>query len=268
MDVTITDREFALFQRLIHDKAGIHLSDAKKVLLVGRLSKRLKHHRLGAFDDYYRLLMGESGRDEMQTFVDLLTTNETYFFREPRHFEYVRSAILPAHRTRAPFRAWSGACSSGEEAYTLAMLLAEHLPHAEWEVFGTDISTAVLQKAQAGLYPVERCQGIPPEYLRKYCLKGVRSMAGKILVNPRLREKVRFAHLNLTAPIAAVGDFDLIFLRNVMIYFDNPTKRRVVENMLPYLKPGGHFIVGHSESLNGVTERLEPLFPTIYRKPR
>lgn len=147
MDSAITDQEFALFQRLIYKIAGISLSDAKKVLLVGRLSKRLKHYNFGTFSQYYRMLAGGHHPEEMQVMVDLLTTNETYFFREPGHFHFLRDEILKPRRSPAPFRVWSAACSSGEEVYTLAMLLADTLPNSPWEVVGSDISTQVLAKA-------------------------------------------------------------------------------------------------------------------------
>ncbi len=268
MSAAITDQEFALFQRLIYRLAGINLSPAKKILLVGRLSKRLAHYGFGTFSEYYRLLGSGERPDEVQTFVDLLTTNETYFFREPQHFDYLREVIVPARAGGgATFRIWSGACSSGEEPYTMAMVLADALPVGRWEVFASDISLSVLERARAGLYPLERTRGIPPEYLRKYCLKGVRSQEGRLLVAPELRDKVKFAQVNLTAPITGIGEFDVIFLRNVMIYFDAETKRQVVDNMLPSLRSGGYFIVGHSESLNGITDRLMTVRPTIYRKP-
>jgi chemotaxis protein methyltransferase CheR len=140
MDATITDNEFALFQRLIYKLAGINLSPVKKILLVGRLSKRLAHYGLGNFSEYYRLLAAGSHPGELQTFVDLLTTNETYFFREPQHFDFLRDVIIPTRRASTTFRIWSGACSSGEEPYSMAMVLAEHLPNNAWEVFASDIS--------------------------------------------------------------------------------------------------------------------------------
>lgn len=263
----ITDQEFALFQRLIYKIAGISLSDAKKVLLVGRLQKRLRHYGLDNFSRYYRLLSSGEHPDELQTMVDLLTTNETYFFREPRHFDFLRDEVLPNWRNPSPFRVWSAASSTGEEAYTLAMLLAEHLPNKPWEVFGSDISTQVLAKAQRGHYPIERNEGIPPRFLGKYCLKGVRSQAGTFLISPELRQHVSFRQINLTQPIAQdVGKFEVIFLRNVMIYFDIETKSKVVGHLLPFLRPGGHFIIGHSETLNGISTGLAQVQPTIYRK--
>ena len=264
----ISDQEFALFQRLIYNIAGISLSEAKKVLLVGRLRKRLLAHGLGSFAEYYRMVSSPQHADELQVMVDLLTTNETYFFREGKHFAFLRDAILPARRPGETFRIWSAASSSGEEAYTMAMVLAEHMPGANWEVFGSDISTQVLEKARAAVYPLERTEGIPPAYLAKYCLKGVRSQAGKLMVAPEIKKFVSFRQINLKEPVdSSVGSFDVIFLRNVMIYFDLETKQLVVNNLLPRLKPGGWFIVGHSESLNGIAQGLELQRPTIYRKP-
>ncbi len=264
----ITDQEFALFQRLIYKLAGISLSDAKRVLLVGRLGRRLAHYKFDTYSQYYRLVSSGEHPDELQQMVDLLTTNETYFFREPQHFDFLREVILKERRGAGTFRIWSGASSSGEEAYSMAMVLAEHCNDGSWEVFGSDISLTVLARAQAGVYTQERISGIPPDYLRKYCLKGVRSQEGKLLIDNRLKQRVRFAQVNLTQPITGVGDFDVIFLRNVMIYFDAETKRKVIENMLPHLKPEGYFIVGHSESLHGISTRLQALKPTIYRRAR
>lgn len=264
----ITDQEFALFQRLIYKIAGISLSDAKKILLVGRLSRRLKHYEFGTFSQYYRMLATGHHPEELQVMVDLLTTNETYFFREPGHFHFLRDEIIVPRRSPAPFRVWSAACSTGEEVYTLAMLLSDTLTSAPWEVLGSDISTQVLAKAEAGHYPLDRNEGIPPAYLSKYCLKGVRSHSGSFLISPELKRRTRFRQVNLTLPVdAGIGDFEVIFLRNVMIYFDLETKRKVVANLLPRLKSGGHLIIGHSETLNGIQQGLEPVRATIYRKP-
>lgn len=264
----ISDQEFALFQRLIYKIAGIALSDAKKVLLVGRLTRRLKAYGFASFSQYYRMLASGEQAEELQTMVDLLTTNETYFFREPKHFAFLRDEILNKRRSPATFRVWSAASSSGEEAYSLAMVLAEHLPNTPWEILGSDISTQVLAKAATGHYSLARTEGIPPGFMSKYCLKGVRSHAGTFLIAPELRKRTRFCQINLLHQIDAdIGEFEVIFLRNVMIYFDPPTKARVVHNLLPRLKSGGHLIIGHSETLNGITDRLAAVVPTIYRKP-
>ena len=263
----ITDQEFKLFQQLIYKIAGISLSDSKKVLLVGRLQKRLRHHALDTFTQYYRMLASGQHPDELQTMVDLLTTNETYFFREPKHFEFLRDELLPRRAAEQTFRVWSAASSSGEEAYSIAMTLAETIGLGRWEIVGSDICTRVLAKATAGHYAHERTDGIPPGYMRKYCLKGVRAQAGTFLIAPELRQRVRFYQINLMHPVdAGIGDFDVVFLRNVMIYFDVPTKAKVVHNLMPRLKRGGHLIIGHSETLNGITDRVSAVRPTIYRK--
>ncbi|WP_265943623.1 CheR family methyltransferase [Dechloromonas sp. A34] len=264
----ITDHEFALFQRLIYRIAGISLSDAKKILLVGRLTRRLRVYEFTSFTQYYRMLSSGEHPEELQTMVDLLTTNETCFFREPKHFDFLRDEIIGKRKNPPSFRVWSAASSSGEEAYSLAMVLAEHLPNTPWEIIGSDICTQVLAKAATGHYSLARTEGIPPGYMTRYCLKGVRSHAGTFLIVPELRKRVRFYQINLMQPIdAGIGEFDVIFLRNVMIYFDPQTKKRVVSNLLPRLKAGGYLVIGHSETLNGVSDRVEAVLPTIYRKP-
>ena len=264
----ITAAEFAKFQALIYKIAGISLADSKKVLVAGRLSKRLKQHGLASFSEYYRLVTSGQANDELQMMVDLLTTNETYFFREQQHFDYLADEILPTHPAGTPFNIWSAAASSGEESYTMAMVLAEHFGvEGNWQVTGTDISERVLAQARTGVYPMQRAQGIPPEYLKRYCLKGVRAQEGMLLIDQALRKHVRFVHANLNQKLPELGPFDVIFLRNVMIYFDNDTKREVVARLVRQLKRGGYFIVGHSESLNGLTEELQAVKPTIYIKP-
>ncbi len=268
MEAGITDQEFALFQRLIYKIAGISLSDAKKVLLVGRLTRRLKQYGFANFGQYYRMLAAGNHPEELQTMVNLLTTNETYFFREPKHFEFLRDEVIRKRKSPATFRVWSAASSSGEEIYTLAMVLADNLPNTPWEVIGSDISTEVLAKAATGHYALARTAGIPPPYMQKYCLKGVRSHAGTFLIAPELRKRTSFYQINLTQPVDAdIGEFEVVFLRNVMIYFDPETKAKVVHNLLPRLKAGGYLIIGHSETLNGITDRVTAVRPTIYRKP-
>lgn len=263
---SITDQEFALFQRLLYKLSGINLSENKKVLLVGRLQKRLREYGLETYTQYYRLLSSGENPAEVQTMVDLMTTNETYFFREPKHFDFLRDEVLRGRFSNEPFRIWSAASSTGEEAYTMAMVLAEALSRQPWEVVGTDISTQVVEKARRAHYPMDRNEGIPPALLNKYCLKGVRTQAGTFLIDAKLRDHVNFYHANLTQPLPAnLGMFDVIFLRNVMIYFDQDTKRKVVGHLVQHLKPGGYFIVGHSETLNGIENGLSMLRPTIYQ---
>jgi len=262
----LSDAEFLQFQALLRQLAGIHLSPSKKALLCGRLNKRLRHYNLGSYGEYFRLLTSAEAPHELQIALDLLTTNETYFFRETKHFDFLRDKVLPQKKPGATFRIWSAACSSGEEPYSLAMLLSERLGVAPWEIVASDISTRVLERAHTGHYAMDRARHIPPEYLRAYCMKGVGKHDGTLLVAPSLREKVRFMQVNLNEALPRLGEFDVIFIRNVMIYFEMDTKRRVLQRLIPFLKPGAYLIVGHSESLNGVTEDLKPVSPSIYRR--
>jgi chemotaxis protein methyltransferase CheR len=265
---TITDQEFAKFKNFIYEAAGITLSDSKKPLVTGRLSKRLIHCKLDSYGDYFRLLSSGEAPDEVQTAINLLTTNETYFFREQKHFDFLREQALAhkASRNAQPFRVWSAACSTGEEAYSIAMVLEDCLP-GNWEIAGSDISTHVLQKARTGHYPEERAKLIPTAYKQRFCRRGTGPHEGTMLVDRSLRNRVTFMQANLNEAPPKLGTFDMIFLRNVMIYFDGGTKRHVVNNVLSLLKPDGHFLVGHSESLNGICETVKSIAPAIYRKP-
>ena len=263
----ISDREFTLFQDLMRRLAGIHLSPAKKTLVSGRLEKRLRQLGLPRFGDYFHHISSGADPAELERAVDLLTTHETYFFRESKHFDFLVQRILPGKQPGAGFRAWSAASSSGEEAYSIAMVLMEHYGAAPlWEVFASDISVEVLDKARAGIYSTERIHNVPSTYLLRYCLRGVGSKAGTLRIDETLRNRVRFAQVNLNSSLPAIGQFDVIFLRNVLIYFDQPTKQQVVERLAQQLKPGGWLFIGHSETLNGITDRLCQEQPTIYRR--
>lgn len=262
----ITDAEFAQFQRFIFEAAGISMADAKKALVTGRLGKRLAVHGLGTFGEYFKLLTSGQYPDEVQMAVDLLTTNETYFFREIKHFEFLRTQALAARSRPQPYRVWSAASSSGEEAYSMAMVLADCMQTTPWEIMGTDISTRVIDGARRALYSMERGRHIPQDYLRRFCRKGTGQYEGMLLVNQDLRQRVSFRHANLNEPLPELGKFDMVFLRNVMIYFNNETKRQVVARVIAAIKPGGYFCVGHSESLNDITTAVQMVAPAIYRK--
>lgn len=261
----IGDAEFRALQLFLARSAGIHLSDAKKALVIGRLNRRLQACALASYRDYIDLI----ARDpvEAQTAVDLLTTNETYFFREPRHFDFLRETVLPAVRPGQTFRVWSAASSTGEEPYSIAMTLAATLGEGPWEVLGTDISTRVLEQCRSGRYALERADDVPLAYLRAYCLRGTGPEQGHFLIDRTLRRRVHFQQANLNAPLPPVGAFNVIFLRNVMIYFQTQTKRQLVARLLEHLRPGGWLFVGHAETLNGLNERVEQVRPAIYRKP-
>jgi len=262
----LQEKEFAQFRELIYRIAGISMSPAKKPLVTSRLAKRLKHHGLASYGDYFQMITAANGSAELQIAVDLLTTNETHFFREPKHFDFLRRHIVSARQPGKTLRIWSAACSSGEEPYSIAMLLDESLGNAPWEIVASDLSTRVLEKARTGVYPMERLPEIPKPYLSRYCLKGTGSQEGTLLIERKLRERVQFLHHNLTETPPKLGEFDAIFLRNVMIYFDLDTKRQVVSSLLSLLRPGGHFLVGHSETLNGIAEGLRLVQPAVYIK--
>jgi chemotaxis protein methyltransferase CheR len=263
----ITDVELAHFQRFIFEEAGISMSSSKKALVMGRLGKRLALHQLKNFGQYFNLLTSGEHPDEVQKAVDLLTTNETYFFREIKHFDFLKEQAVAASNRIKPFRVWSAASSSGEEAYSIAMVLSDCLGTTPWEIIGTDISTQMLQGAQRALYTMERARHIPPAYLRRFCLKGVGVNEGRLLIDQSLRSRVLFRHLNLNVPLPSLGQFDFIFLRNVMIYFNDETKREVVARVVSTLRPGGYFFVGHSESLNSISQEVFAVAPSIYCKP-
>jgi chemotaxis protein methyltransferase CheR len=264
--IPLNDTEFRLLQRLFYDQVGIQLPPVKRPLICGRLAKRLAALHLSSYQQYYKHLVSDQGASELEIAIDLITTHETYFFREPQHFQYLQEHILPPLRGNAPFRVWSAASSTGEEAFTLAMVLAEHRSPKPWAVVATDISQAVLHSARKGLFSLGRGDKIPPHYLKRYCLKGHDRYDGYFLIERTLREQVEFLPGNLTKPCPELGLFDLIMLRNVLIYFDQATKQQVLKHVLDRLKPGGWLMVGHSESLQGLPLGLEPVAPSIYRK--
>ncbi|WP_374563957.1 protein-glutamate O-methyltransferase CheR [Ideonella sp.] len=263
----LSDREFQQFRAFIHEAAGISLSPNKKALVSGRLEKRLRERRLASYADYLDVLRSGYDSAETQLAIDLLTTNETYFFREPQHFELLREMALAARREGRPLRVWSAACSSGEEPYSIAMVLADCQGDLGWEVLASDISTRMLARARTGHYPEARTEGIPTAYRQRYCLRGTGPQEGTLLVQRALRERVRFMQINLDRPLPGIGSFDLVFLRNVMIYFAAETKRSVVARLVQTMKPGGQLFIGHSESLHDLSPDLRALAPSVYCRP-
>ena len=266
--LTISDREFAQFQTFIFEAAGITLSNTKKALVSGRLAKRLHHFQLDNYGDYFRLISSGKEPDEVQTAIDLLTTNETYFFREPQHFEFMKGEIAKDAQYSKPLRVWSAAASTGEEPYSIAMLLEDCLGSLgrPWEIVASDISMRVLERAATGHYSTLRTGGIPQHYLRKYCLRGTGKQAGTILVERKLRQQVQFRQINLNSTLPQLGTFDFIFLRNVLLYFNHQTKRQVVARVLSMLKPGGWLFISHTETLHDISDAVDAVRPATYRK--
>jgi chemotaxis protein methyltransferase CheR len=265
--------EFHLFQALVLRESGIHLGAKNRAMLVSRLWKRLRALELNSFAAYYRRVKADP--QEMVLMLDCICTNETHFFREPTAFECLRSRVFPewvadadAGKRGKTLRVWSAACSTGEEAYSLAMMILTHFPpSAGWnvEVLGTDLSTKVLARASTGIWPAEKISDVPVEYQKKFLLKGFGPEKGKIKADDELRKVVRFQRLNLTRePYAVTGPFDLIFCRNVLIYFQWETKIKVVDRLGKYLTPNGYLFLGHAESLHGVADKLEFVAPKVF----
>lgn len=263
--IALKTQEFDAIRQFAYREAGISLTPEKRALVSGRLEKRLRTLELASYSDYLRLVTNGDG-EEKRIAIDLLTTNETYFFREPKHFDFLRDWVRSNDRPGRAWRVWCGASSTGEEPYSIAMTLADSLGVPRWEVLGTDISTRVLDTARRAIYPMRRLEAFPAAYLRRFCLKGTGPEEGNMAIDRSVRAQVSFMRLNLNEPLPDLGSFDVIFLRNVLIYFDADTKRRVIERVCRHLADDGCFIVSHSESLHGLAAHLTQRGPSIYRK--
>lgn len=259
------DREFKRVCALLEQHSGIRYTPDKRNLVTTRLLGRLRERDVASFSEYVRLLDDPTEHHEVMRLVDALTTHETYFFREPQHFEFLDRHLAELPTLPRSFDCWSAACSSGEEPYTLAMQLAERLPLGSFRVTGTDVSSAMVERAHRAVYPMARAQHIPPEVLRRWCRRGQGSWEGHLLVARELRAHVSFQVANLCLPQPSLGPFDVVLLRNVLIYFGARDRHAIVRNVADRIKPGGLLIVGHSESATGLHPRLQPLQPSIYR---
>jgi chemotaxis protein methyltransferase CheR len=271
-DTSISSSDYQFLTTLVYERSRINLGDDKQALVCARLNKRLRALNLPSYSAYCRHLKGPGAEAEIPLLIDLISTNHTHFFREPRHFDYLRETFLPAWRAKhrgRPFRLWSAASSSGEEPYTLALVLAEFFgPTEAWSIEGTDISNRIVEQAAQGIYANEKLAPVPPELLRKYFQKGIGQWEGHSRVKETLRSHLNFRQLNLLQPHYPFNEpFDVIFCRNVMIYFDRPTQQQLVAQLSANLRREGNLIVGHSESLNAIPHHLRQLQPTIYLKP-
>lgn len=266
-----TSKDFDRLRGLVRRHTGISLCELKQDMVYRRLSPRLKELGLTSFAEYCQRLSWGSG--EIEQFTNAITTNLTSFFREPHHFEYLANTALPeliAQKARLRrLRIWSAGCSSGEEAYSLAMVVRESLPDsAEWDVriLATDIDSNMLTKAKRGIYSQERVQDLSEERLKRFLLKGRGSRRGMVRVVPHLRSLVHFKRLNLVDEWPMRGPFDIIFCRNVVIYFDKETKCATFERFAELMGNGNHLFVGHSENLFRLSDRFHLVHKTIYRK--
>jgi chemotaxis protein methyltransferase CheR len=247
---------------------GLSFAAAKKPLIESRLASRVQRLGLDCYEDYYALIAGDDDGGEFQMAIDLLTTNETYFFREPKHYELLQHEL--AGQPPRPLAIWSAASSFGDEAYSIAMLLADLQQSGrigpDWSILGTDISDRVLRSASEAIFPEERLRHVSPERLKRYCLRGEGESAGLVQIQERLRERVSFGQLNLCQPVDDVGPFDVVFLRNVLIYFDAETKREVVDRVVSRLLPGGLLFIGTAEGRVPCGTPLQTLAPGAFRK--
>jgi chemotaxis protein methyltransferase CheR len=274
--VEMTDADFDKISRLVHEICGINLTGGKKELLKARLGRVIRKGAFPSFRDYYEHVVQDPSGEERARLLDAVSTNFTGFFREPQHFEYLKARFLPemAGRTeRHPrkLRFWSAGCSSGEEAYSLAMALMENLDPAEaWDlrIIATDLSREILKIAAAGIYPQERIRSLPFPLWRKYFLRGEKNWAGYVRVKDSLKKYISFERLNLMEAFSFAEPLDCIFCRNVMIYFDKPTQVALLERFYHHLTPGGVILIGHSESLAGIQHPFRYVKPAIFRKEK
>jgi chemotaxis protein methyltransferase CheR len=260
-------REFEKFRRLAYDKFGLNLTAAKHDLVAARLGKKLRELRIPSFGAYYDLVVADRTGESLIALIDALSTNHTSFLREKSHFDFLIAKVLPGLLKRPSIDIWSAPCSTGEEPYSIAVTLLEHLgmpPKPALKIRATDISTRALAVAKKGAYGVDRLGSMPAATIRKYFTQ---PGPGAFQITAEVRRMVEFERVNLVEPMRADRAFPIIFCRNMMIYFDKPTQERVVANLSAFLEPGGYLLIGHSESLMGIHHSLEHVQPAIYRKP-
>lgn len=261
----LSERSFNTVAEVFHKVSGIRLVPSKRQLVIGRLQKLATEKGMASLDDYVEQVIRGGDQSELVRVVDRLTTNETYFFREPAHFDFL-AELLAQRRAGGEFRVWSAASSSGEEAYSIAMMLADKIGAQGWQVVGTDLSTTMVEAGRRALYPMERARNTSPVYLKRFCMKGSGPYEGQLLVSKALRARVHFEQANLMQPLPDIGQFDVVFLRNVLIYFEPDAKLDIVRRVTPLIKPGGYLFTGHSESLSNLPTGLVNVRPAIYAR--
>jgi chemotaxis protein methyltransferase CheR len=277
MNMTMTEQEhplnndvFKRFRALVYRECGINLTDHKRAMFSSRLQKRLSQLGLTSFQDYYDLVVGGHSDAELTTMLDYISTNQTEFFREPHHFTFLRERVLPELAVDKTVRIWSTACSSGEEPYSIAMTLSDTIDSpSTWNcrILASDISTRMLAKAATGQYSHEKINSLSSDLVRRHFLLGKGSRRELVKIKPHIANMAVFRRINLMDdryPIKSL--LDVIFCRNVMIYFDRETQAKVLARLSRYLKPGGYLFLGHSETMQGISDAFHYVAPTIYRK--
>jgi chemotaxis protein methyltransferase CheR len=266
----IAPEDYEFIRRTVYEHSGINLGAEKRTLVAVRVTKRLRALKLPDFDIYCRYLRSSKGKQEMPLLVEAVSTNHTYFFRETRHFDFLRDVIAPQWKAHGIgcVRVWSAAASSGEEPYTAAIVLAEALGfEADWRIVATDISARMLELGRGGIYSEDRLTHVPAEIRGRYFQRGVGASDGRFRVKEEIRRRVEFAQLNLLQlKYPFTTEFDVILCRNVMIYFDREAQQTLIQKIFPHLLSGGHLMVGHSETLNGLRHPLTVVEPAVYKK--
>jgi len=268
LEIRLSDAELSRIVRLVYERAGITLHSGKRALVLARLQKRLRSGGFTGFRDYLAHVETDTSGAEITALLDAIATNHTSFFREPQHFDFLRSTIVPA-LAQAPIRIWSAACSSGEEPVTIAITLLDALGAnhgSRIRILASDLSTKALGIANAGVYKMERVAGIPLDMLRRHFERGLGAQAGQARVAAHVRRLIEYRQLNFLEASDLGERFDVIFCRNVMIYFDRDVQQRVVSLLERHLAAGGYLCISHSESLNGTSHGLRWVAPAIYRK--
>jgi chemotaxis protein methyltransferase CheR len=264
----LSEKEFRQVSQIVHSISGIHLKNGKEALVRARLMKRLRALRMKSFTEYIRFINTDDGREEIGLLIDAMTTNKTGFFREADHFSFLCDTILPGMNGRK-MRFWTAACSSGEEPFSLSMLLHENIPDMRSKdilILATDISLRMLEMARAGIYREDRVRELPSAFLKKYFVRVQGDQPPAYRLTDEVKATVRLAWLNLMDPWPMKGLFNVIFCRNVMIYFDRPTQQSLISRFWNLLEPGGYLFVGHSEGLSAIKHEFHYVKPAIYKK--
>jgi chemotaxis protein methyltransferase CheR len=267
-DIQLSQAVFKQIQTLMYQRFGIALADRKKDLVVSRLADRLRQRKLRSYEEYMQVVLRDQSGQELSAMVDSLTTNFTSLYREPEHFDYLEKAVLPQLRQQSSISIWSAGCASGEEPYSIACWLMEKLetPRPETSILATDISGRALQAAQQGAYAEQTFRGLGAAWRKRFLLRGEGRWMGWYRFKPMVRQQVRFKYLNLNEPFPSAGLFDIIFCRNVMIYFDQPTRESLLARLAAQLRPGGYFLPGHAESLSPELHGMKRVHTAVYRK--
>jgi len=264
----LTGRQFSRIRKLLYEQCGIDLKSGKEELVKARLGKELRKRNLSSFDAYLEEVEKDRTGDSLISLIDALSTNFTHFFREAKHFDFLSKHLVPDWKHDRRIDIWCAAAATGEEPYSLAISLLEALgPNANIRILASDISTRALSAAQAAIYPEARFSEVPNQLQSKYFLRAARKTEVLYRVKPEVRRLLEFRRINLIETFSHARQFHAIFCRNVMIYFDKPTRETVVKGLTEWLAPGGCLFVGHAESLNGIDHALQYVAPAVYRKP-